>query len=91
MDALALVRMAYRNNLVCHLCGLEIVDHRYKKGCCDKAKHLHWLTVDHLIPRSQGGADVLENYRPAHHACNSRRGARDLPRVKAEDSTAFFK
>lgn len=34
-------------------------------------------TADHLIPRSKGGTDSLDNRAPAHHACNSARG--DLP------------
>lgn len=30
-------------------------------------------TKDHLVPYSHGGADVLENYRPACKRCNSKR------------------
>lgn len=42
-------------------------------------------TADHLIPRSLGGLDTLENLRPAHHRCNSRRQARPLtPLLLAE-------
>lgn len=33
-------------------------------------------SVDHIIPRSQGGAIYDEaNLRPAHFICNARRGA----------------
>lgn len=35
-------------------------------------------TVDHLVPRSAGGDDGLPNLRPAHHSCNSARGAMPL-------------
>jgi 5-methylcytosine-specific restriction endonuclease McrA len=35
-------------------------------------------TADHVIPRSKGGSDALDNLRPAHHACNSARGDQDL-------------
>lgn len=35
-------------------------------------------TADHLIPRSLGGDNSLANQRPAHHACNSSRGAMPL-------------
>lgn len=35
-------------------------------------------TADHITPRSRGGLDVIENLRPAHHRCNSARGARPL-------------
>lgn len=34
------------------------------------------LTVDHLVPRSQGGTHERGNLRAAHRSCNSRRGAR---------------
>lgn len=90
MDALAALRVLYADNLTCHICGLEIVDHRKTPHCCDKPKRLHWLTADHITPRSQGGTDAIGNLRPAHHACNSARGARPLPAVKPEDSTDFF-
>lgn len=49
-------------------------------------------TADHLIPRSEGGTDDLENLRPAHQACNSARGARALADlVRPESNEAFFK
>lgn len=38
-------------------------------------------SVDHLIPRSRGGADTLDNLRPAHLSCNQRKGARLPPPV----------
>ncbi|ANA87604.1 polynucleotide kinase [Gordonia phage Jeanie] len=31
-------------------------------------------SADHLIPRALGGPDTLDNLRPAHLACNQRRG-----------------
>lgn len=38
------------------------------------------FTRDHLVPRSQGGLDTLDNLRPAHHQCNRDRA--DGPVVK---------
>ncbi|MFS0058442.1 HNH endonuclease [Corynebacterium striatum] len=35
-------------------------------------------TADHIIPRSRGGDDSLENLRPAHSSCNSSRGNQSL-------------
>lgn len=35
-------------------------------------------TADHLTPRSKGGDDSLANLMPAHHGCNSARGAMTL-------------
>ena len=48
-------------------------------------------TADHLIPRSKGGPDTIENLRPAHLGCNSSRGDRDLSAlVAAENHERFF-
>ena len=35
-------------------------------------------SADHVVPRSRGGADTIENLRPAHRACNLARGAQPL-------------
>jgi len=35
-------------------------------------------SADHLVPRVAGGDDSIENLRPAHRRCNSRRGARSI-------------
>lgn len=35
-------------------------------------------TADHLVPRSQGGDDSIENLRPAHRRCNYQRGDRSV-------------
>jgi 5-methylcytosine-specific restriction endonuclease McrA len=34
------------------------------------------LQIDHLIPISKGGPDVLSNVRPSHGKCNKSKGAR---------------
>lgn len=51
-----------RYGRTCHLCG--------KDGA---------TTADHVVPRSRGGlVYAVENGRPAHKVCNSRRGAMPL-------------
>ncbi len=32
-------------------------------------------TIDHVVPRSKGGLDVLENLRLACHDCNQEKGS----------------
>ncbi|EGT5592630.1 HNH endonuclease [Corynebacterium striatum] len=52
-------------------------------------------TADHLLPRSYGGDNSIENLRPAHASCNSARGNMALddwfrlhPRVVGRRSAA---
>lgn len=40
------------------------------------------LSVDHVIPRSKGGGDNLDNLRPAHHHCNTSRQDRPATAVR---------
>lgn len=63
----------------CHLCGaitdpLDLsgnVDSWYQRG--EK-----FPTIDHVIPRSEGGSDNSANLRRAHHICNARKGSRGM-------------
>jgi 5-methylcytosine-specific restriction endonuclease McrA len=47
-------------------------------------------SLDHVIPRSLGGTDELGNLRPAHRACNARRGNRRGEKTERIDQTAWF-
>ena len=38
-------------------------------------------TIDHLIPKSEGGRDQRRNYRAVHRSCNQQRGSRPLEQV----------
>lgn len=42
---------------------------------------------DHIIPRSKGGSDELENAQPACQHCNTSRGNRDFPKTPPDDYT----
>lgn len=42
-----------------------------------KWPHPRCLTRDHVVPRCQGGTDDVDNMRPAHNLCNTRRGSLD--------------
>lgn len=53
--------------LACWLCGKPI--DQYARGAFG-------LALDHVVPRSMGGRDELENIEPAHQRCNTSRGNR---------------
>lgn len=57
---------------LCHLCGLEIEEGDY--------------SVDHVVPRSKGGSNSLENLRPAHQLCNSTRRDRPIEEFRSLNS-----
>ncbi|ALD74575.1 HNH endonuclease [Trueperella pyogenes] len=49
-------------------------------------------SIDHVLPRAHGGSDALENLRPAHLGCNSRKGKRiNQPTRKPFKDPAFFR
>jgi 5-methylcytosine-specific restriction endonuclease McrA len=52
----------------CHLCGSPL-DFSIRR-----TKHPLYVTVDHLIPKSLGGGDHINNLKLAHRSCNMRRG-----------------
>ena len=79
---LRLTLAAYGNT--CHICGSEIdLTRRWPDPLS--------ATRDHIIPRSRGGSDSLDNVRPAHLRCNSSRQARPLSSLtRSADERAFF-
>jgi 5-methylcytosine-specific restriction endonuclease McrA len=74
----AMVKAEY--GYLCHLCLKEITDESN-------------YTVDHVIPRSKGGDNSIENLRPAHGTpCNYSRGNRSIEEYRASrtDETGWF-
>lgn len=77
-------RMRKRNNLVVKYNHIEIAERdRWRCSLCGKridAKARHpeplALTMDHIIPVSQGGDDAPYNVRACHSVCNSSKGNR---------------
>lgn len=69
-----IVRLADRDGWFCHLCR-EPID-PMARG--DRA-----ATLDHVVPRSAGGASALHNLKLAHSACNHRRGNAPLEVARA--------
>jgi|694.fasta_scaffold29915_1 5-methylcytosine-specific restriction endonuclease McrA len=54
--------------VVCHICKTDIDLSAPRQ--CGKPGWQKGLQIDHLIPISKGGPDMLENVRPSHGKCN---------------------
>ena len=83
--------MAYSGRKVQRLRAL--VWDTYPPFCCHCDIALYWpsFTVEHLLPRSRGGSDAIENLRPSCGHCNYARGNKPLVKSKTETTTGFFK
>lgn len=55
-----------RYGTVCWLCGQPIDMQASRRAPLG-------LSIDHVIPRSKGGSDDIDNLRPAHLQCNCKR------------------
>jgi len=65
-----LAQIAERDGWVCHWCGLPVA-----RGLpADDPMH---ASIDHIVPRRDGGTGARDNLRLAHHKCNHERDARD--------------
>lgn len=67
--------IANRDNWTCHICGKKV-----RKNI--QLSHRLAPSVDHLVPISHGGADVLENTALAHRGCNSSRGTKGTAQLR---------
>jgi 5-methylcytosine-specific restriction endonuclease McrA len=54
----------------------EEVFKEYGRACSYCGLEDSVMTVDHIIPRSKGGLDIMENLLPACRKCNYSRGNR---------------
>lgn len=47
---------------------------RYGNKCLCCGQKVDKLTMDHVVPRSDGGADSIENIQPLCRSCNELKG-----------------
>lgn len=71
-----LIKLLRRDGFNCHIC---------KKPLNLRAEYNAWdqPSLDHIIPRSEGGSHKLENLKLAHRMCNSVRGSRPLDSLES--------
>ena len=46
----------------------------------------HWATVDHIIPKAEGGTDDLSNLVPSCQSCNTVKHKHTVPRFREKSS-----
>ena len=64
----------------CALCGKTMPASRYAVPHATVWKRER-PTFDHIVPRSAGGPDRIENFQLAHARCNKRKGDRQAVSV----------
>lgn len=78
------LRVFHTKGCKCVECGIEAEQLALGEG----RGQLHWdiytrdfypLTVDHILPKSKGGGDDLENLQPMCYLCNQRKGNGEFP------------
>jgi hypothetical protein len=67
---LVMLKLGFR----CHYCGLDFLQ---------SPEHFHLSSVDHVIPRSKGGSDSLDNLVSACSLCNFLKGSRGYTSLEA--------
>lgn len=82
-------QLAERDGMKCHYCGTWVEPHNdlaarfwKRRGefltmTSEEGRYVleHTATVDHLVPKSAGGSNDLDNLVIACHPCNTGRGA----------------
>jgi 5-methylcytosine-specific restriction endonuclease McrA len=83
------LKVFYHKGSKCVECGVEGTRLVWSKQHKHDGLHLDvfttdglLMTVDHLIPRSVGGRDVMSNFQPMCSICNSKKGSTGTNRFK---------
>lgn len=70
---------------LCAICGGEMMG-----GVAHNNRHPSMRSREHIIPRSEGGSDDLDNLCLTHSKCNSIRKSKDFHEFKATYGWALY-
>jgi len=65
------LKLLWENGKRCRICGKPI-------------KHFDDMTLDHIIPKSKGGRNVIGNCQLAHMICNCKKADKIIPKRDLE-------
>lgn len=94
------MRVFLKKGVECPCCGLQA---KYIVRGKAKCGGNHWIlcaedyypfNIDHIIPRSKGGKNGIDNLQPMCYKCNSEKGSRvevSIPTVKPTQTTTSSK
>ena len=63
----------------CSICGLTGKESKQRNGAYSHPTHIPdvWLSIDHIVPKSQGGSHDRCNLRVLCTSCNTKKGVKD--------------
>ena len=69
-------RILEKNNYVCGVCRKSLENCPFPTPEMGGKIPDNCITIDHVIPLSEGGKNIDENLRPAHANCNVKKGSK---------------
>jgi 5-methylcytosine-specific restriction endonuclease McrA len=84
MDIIKILNLAIKKCLITKINAIRLLNYvKYGVLTCEICKKPFGKTnknktVDHILPKSKGGGNALENLQLAHRGCNIRKGNKIL-------------
>lgn len=64
----------------CYLCGIRLIVRATKYGIGEPIPYAAF-TIDHIIPRSKGGSNLIQNVMPCCYKCNTEKNDKIISEI----------